>query len=195
MLRRQFRFAFCLLLATTVLSACSSTFLSKRNSSNYKEQLYIDARLYFAIKHPLNWKLQTIPVSLPEYNADTITWVAVDPLQKTASVGTFQIRSEAGDENKTLPDLLSSFLATMPELNSGLVENIEHPAGAALKLVGHDDDRGRLTIAIKGQQRDFIISLDYPSNRFDDLLPVFEEIVASFVEILRPATEQSQSPQ
>ena len=185
MLRRRI-LTIIILLATLVLCACSPSLFSKQSSSNFKEQLYIDARLNFAIKHPLDWQHLAVPVSLPEYRADTVTWAVKDPMQENASVGTFLIRSTLVDGQKTLPDLLSDFLSTMPELKSSQVENTEYPAGKALKLLGHDTDRGRLMIALKGQQRDFIISLDFSSDRFDKILPIFEEIVASFVEIVRP---------
>jgi hypothetical protein len=69
------------------------------------------------------------------------------------------------------------------------VTAVAYPAGQALKMLGHDADRGRLTIALKGQQRDFIIALNFPSDRFDELLPIFDEIVASFVEIANPHTK------
>jgi hypothetical protein len=178
------------LLATLALSACSPSMLSKQNSSNFKEQLYIDARLNFAIKHPLDWQLQAIPVSSPEYRTDTVAWAVKDLMHENSSVGTFLIRSTEADGQKTLPDLLSGFLATRPELKSSQIENVEYPAGKALKLLGHDTDSGRLTIALKGRQRDFIISLDFPTDRFDELLPIFEEMVASFVEIVHPADEK-----
>jgi hypothetical protein len=158
----------------------------KQSSSSFKEQYYVDARLNFAIKHPLDWQQQVIPVSSPEYRTDTVIWAIKDLQQKSTGIGRFLIRSAPNDEQKSLPDLLSDFLSTMPELKSKLVEKIEYPAGTALKMLGHDEDRGRLTIALKGRQHDFIISLNFPSNRFDDLLPIFEEIIASFVELDSP---------
>ena len=91
-----------------------------------------------------------------------------------------------GDKEADLVDLLSSFLSSQPELQTGRTEPMNHPAGSALKLLGHDTVRGRLTIALKGQQNDFIISLEYPSAKFDELLPIFQEIVDSFTEIIRP---------
>lgn len=97
------------------------------------------------------------------------------------------IRSLPADDNKNLPDLLSSYLAAEPELIVGKVEEITLPSGPALKLLGHDDSLGRLTIVLKGQNHDFIISLVSPSSRFDELLPIFQDVVSSFVEVVRPA--------
>ena len=174
-----------LLLTLLTLSACSLV-PNKQSFRSYKEQFYVNARLNFAIKHPLDWQQQVIPVASPEYRADTVAWVIKDLPDKTTGVGRFLVISTAAAAEKKLPELLDDFLATLPELNSKLVENIDYPAGAALKLLGHDDDRGHLTIALKGRQRDFIISLDFPSNRFDELLPIFEETVESFVEIDSP---------
>lgn len=163
--------------------------LSKQSFRSYKEQFYVSARLNFAIKHPLDWQQQLIPVASPDYRADTVVWVIKDLPQKTTGLGRFLVTSTAADAEKNLPDLLNDFLSTLPELKSKLVETIDYPAGAALKLLGHDEDRGHLTIALKGRQRDFIISLDFPSNRFDELLPIFEETVDSFVEIDSPNSD------
>ncbi|HEY5673541.1 MAG TPA: hypothetical protein VIR78_07545 [Malonomonas sp.] len=180
------------MLLVTLLPLCACSMISgKQSSSDFNEQLYVDARLNFAIKHPLDWRQQQVPVSQPEYRADTVTWVIKDLQQQSTVVGTFLIRSTVADKQKLLPDLLSEFLSTRPELKTGRVTEVTYPAGPALKMLGHDLDRGRLTIALKGQQRDFIISLNYPSDRFDDLLPIFEEIADSFVEILSPNGKQN----
>ena len=84
---------------------------------------------------------------------------------------------------KNAADLMADFLAGEPELKAGQAEPFSHPAGEALRLLGRDDQRGRLTIAIQGNRRDFIISLDYPVKHFEELLYIFEDIVASFEEI------------
>jgi hypothetical protein len=168
------------------LSGCQSSILKKVQMNEFSEQLYIDAKLNFAIKHPQNWKRVITPVSSPKYRADTVSWIVEDPLEENADGGHMLIRSLPRNKKTDLPDLLSSFLADRPELKSGQAERFQHPAGPALKFLGHDKNRGLLTIALLGLQRDFIISLDYPSTNFDDLLPVFQDIVASFTEILRP---------
>ncbi|MEE4254860.1 MAG: hypothetical protein V2I50_12535 [Desulfuromusa sp.] len=170
------------------LSGCQSSLLKKVQMNEFSEQLYIDAKLDFAIKHPQNWKRVITPVSSPKYRADTVSWIVDNPLEKNDDGGHMLIRSLPRNNETDLPDLLSHFLADMPELKSGQAEPFQHPAGSALKFLGHDEKRGLLTIALKGQQRDFIISLDYPSSRFDNLLPVFQDIVTSFTEILRPDT-------
>ena len=167
-------------------SGCQSTLFKKVQMNEFSEQLYIDAKLDFAIKHPQNWKRVITPVSSPKYRADTVSWRVDNPLKKNDDGGHMLIRSLPGNNKTDLPDLLSHFLADKPELKSGQAEPFQHPAGSALKFLGHDEKRGLLTIALKGQQRDFIISLDYPSSRFDNLLPVFQDIVASFTEIFCP---------
>ena len=176
------------------LSGCQSTLLKKVQMNEFSEQLYIDAKLDFAIKHPQNWKRVITPVSSPKYRADTVSWRVDNPLKKNDDSGHMLIRSLPRNNKTDLPDLMSHFLADRPELKSGQAEPFQHPAGSALKFLGHDDKRGLLTIALKGQRRDFIISLDYPNNRFNELLPVFQDIVASFSELIRPNSDLKSSP-
>ncbi|MCK5912881.1 MAG: hypothetical protein KAG12_03320, partial [Desulfuromusa sp.] len=180
------RFAvFGLILIFLFLSGCQSAFLNKIKPNEFSEQYYIDAKLNFAIKHPLNWKRIKIPVSSPEYQINTIRWQIENPHKKSSVIGNMLIQSLSHNKKSNLPDLLSHFLTGKPELTSGQAEQFKHPAGLALKLLGHDAERGRLTIALQGEQHDFIISLNYPNSRFDELLPVFQDIVASFTEIVR----------
>lgn len=176
------------------LSGCQSTLLKKVQMNEFSEQLYIDAKLDFAIKHPQNWKRVITPVSSPKYRADTVSWRVDNPLKKNDDSGHMLIRSLPRNNKTDLPDLMSHFLADRPELKSGQAEPFQHPAESALKFLGHDDKRGLLTIALKGQRRDFIISLDYPNNRFNELLPVFQDIVASFSELIRPNSDLKSSP-
>ncbi|MFK5926713.1 MAG: hypothetical protein QM483_08795 [Desulfuromusa sp.] len=168
------------------LLGCQSSLLKKVQMNEFSEQLYIDAKLNFAIKHPQNWQRAVIPVSSPEYRADTVIWIVENPGKENDNVGHMLIRSLSRSDTTDLPDLLSHYLADKPELKSGQAERFEHAAGSALKFLGHDENRGLLTIALLGQQHDFIISLDYPSSRFDELLPVFQDIVDSFTEVIRP---------
>lgn len=177
------------------LSGCQSALLNKVQMNEFSEELYIDAKLNFAIKHPVNWKRVKIPVSSPEFRADTVCWKIENPRKETDNVGKMVIQSLPRNGKMGLPDLLSNFLADKPELKSGQAENFEHAAGSALKFIGRDVDRGRLTIALKGQQHDFIISLDYPNSRFEELLPVFQDIVASFSEVIRPENYPQSPPQ
>ncbi len=173
------------LLLVIMVAGCQSTLLQKFKPNEFNEQFYIDAKLNFAIKHPLEWKRVIIAVSAPEYLDNTVLWKVENPLNKSSVVGTMLIQSSVGNSNIDLPDILSSFLAEQPELTAGQATQLQHPAGAALKLLGRDIDRGRLTIALQGKQHNFIISLDYPNDQFDKLLPVFQDIVASFTEIIR----------
>ena len=170
---------------TLLLFGCQSALLNEGKSSGFNEQYYIDAKLDFAIKHPLDWERIRIPVSSPKHQADTVCWQIKNPRKESDDIGNMLIQSLFHNEKTDLPDLLSNFLADKPELKSGQAEQFKHPAGSALKFLGYDDDRGRLTIALKGQQHDFIISLNYPASRFDELLPVFQDIVDSFTEIIR----------
>ena len=160
--------------------------LGKQPARNINEQFYIDARLDFAIKHPLDWKLKQIPVSSPDFRADTVRWQVNGLKQGNDAVGEMLIRSWPTESNTPLEDLLNSYLSGEAKLADIHKENFDHPSGPALKLTGHDDQQGRLLLALKGQKRDFIISIGYPSNRFEELLPVFQDIIDSFVEVVRP---------
>ena len=176
-----FVYSLIILLAT----GCQTALMKQLPKTDFEEQLYIDAELNFAIKHPLNWKRIKTPVSSPGYRADTVQWQIEDPQQQSSFAGSMLIRSlPSGDKN--LPEQLSQFLENRPELQSGQVNSFEHPAGQGLKLLGHDKNHGRLTIALQGQQHDFIIALSCLNNKFDQLLPVFQDIVDSFSEIVRP---------
>ncbi|WP_321390672.1 hypothetical protein [uncultured Desulfuromusa sp.] len=169
-----------------VLSGCQSSLIQNVQGNEFNEQLYIDAKLNFAIKHPQNWRRVIIPVSSPQYRADTVSWIAENPHRNNDNGGHMLIRILPRNKTTDLPDLLSNYLTNMPELKSGKAEHFEHSAGPALKFLGHDKNYGLLTIAILGKKQNFIISLDYPSSRFDELLPVFQDIVDSFTEIVRP---------
>lgn len=177
-----------------LLSGCQTSMIKKLPKVEFEEQLYINAELNFAIKHPLNWKRVKTPVSAPGYRADTVIWLAGNPVEEDPSSGQMIIRSLPSD-NKRLEDRLSEFLSDQPELRSGKVESLDHPAGPALKLLGHDLKKGRLTIVIQGQQHDFIISLIYPSYRFNELLPIFQDIVDSFTEVVRPGNSHQTATQ
>lgn len=188
--KRKYSLLILLLGCSLLLSGCLSSLLSKQSPQNFNEQLYIDARLGFAVKHPLDWQRLQIPVSSPQYRADTVRWRIKDPEQKNHDAGEMLIRSRPADPRVSLPDLLSSYLSSKPELKTSQVESFNHPSGPALKLLGHDDKLGRLAIALKGQKRDFIISLEFPSDHFEELLPIFQDIINTFVEVVKPATPQ-----
>ena len=173
-------------LAILLLSGCQSTILQKIKPIEFNEQLYVNAKLNFTIKHPLDWKRVTVPVSSPEYRDDTVIWRVENPHKKSNIVGTMLIRSSLKRNKTDLPDILSNFLAGQAELTSGQAKYFQHPAGAGIKLVGHDAKQGRLTIALQGEQHNFIISLDYPNDKFKQLFPVFQDIVASFTEVKQP---------
>lgn len=175
-----------------LLAGCQSVLMNNLSTTKIDEQLYINAELNFAIKHPLNWKHVKIPVSSPAYRADTILWQAGDPLEESSLSGQMVIR-RLPPEDCTLEDRLSTFLSDQPELTSGRVENFDHPVGPALKLLGQDAQTGRLTIALRGRQQDFLISLVYPEQKFAELLPIFEDIVKSFTEILRPENHHQKA--
>ncbi|SEA81703.1 hypothetical protein SAMN05660420_03283 [Desulfuromusa kysingii] len=177
------------------LSGCQSSLLDNVHMNEFREQLYIDAKLNFAIKHPQNWKRVIVPVSSPSYRADTVNWSADNPRKENDNGGHMLIRSLPRETASNLPDLLSNYLIDKPELKTGQAAPFDHPAGPALKFVGHDQNHGLLIIAVLGKQRNFIISLDYPSSRFAELLPIFKDIVASFTEIVRPEDSSEVAPE
>ena len=155
------------LLFSLLLFGCQSSFLNTLKPNEFNEQFYINAKLNFAIKHPLGWVMTATPVSSPKYRHDTIIWKVKNPNKKTNIVGTMLIKSNPTIIGTDLPDILSDFLSDQPELTSGQAIPFQHSAGKAIKLIGRDLKRGRLTIALQGKHQDFIISLDYPNNQFD----------------------------
>ena len=174
------------------LLGCQSSLLRKIQPNEFSEQLYIDAKLNFAIKHPLNWTREIIPVSSPKHRDDSVSWIVGALDNQNNDIGHMLIKRFPSNNKKELPDILSNFLADKSELKSGQTEEFDHPAGAALKFVGHNTNRGILMIALRGKQQNFIISLDYPSIRFAELLPIFQDIVSSFSEINKPTDTTSQ---
>lgn len=174
--------------ASLLLGGCVPSMLSKNLKKNVSEQLYVDARNDFSVRHPLDWQLLQIPVSSPEYRADTIRWQIIGPQQTTDS-GEMLIRSLPSAPDKQLSELLDSYLAAKPKLNTGPAEKLNFPAGPALQLKGLSGDREYLTIALKGQVHDFIIALDYPGDRSKELLSTVQIIIASFKEVTSPMTE------
>lgn len=99
MSRRRFLFLVGLLcFSSFLLTGCVSSMLGGRQSTaGSSEQLYIDARLDFAIKHPLDWQRLQIPVSSPQYRADTVRWQIKDLQSKNRGGGEMLIRSLAAD--------------------------------------------------------------------------------------------------
>ena len=192
---RRYFYLLTLGLLLVILTGCSSDFVNKFHFNQFDEQLYVDAKLNFAIKHPQNWKRIVWPVSSLEYRADTVTWQVENPRKKSQLIGKMVIQSRPANSEEDLIDLLNDFMADKAELKTGHTELFDHPAGPALKLLGHDIDRGRLIIALKGQQNDFIISLTYPNSHFEDLLPVFQDIVDSFTELIPPQQKKKQGAQ
>lgn len=174
-------------LTVALLTACSSSMFSKQVLSNRNEQFYIDARLNFAIKHPLDWELQQIPTSSPEYRADTVHWSITLP-QPDPGAAEMLILAHQGQESGELSALLDTFLAELPTLDSQPVEAFKHSAGSAIKLIGQNNNLTWLIVAVDGRQRDFIISFTCPVDNYQKLKPLFEDIVDSFVEISHPST-------
>jgi hypothetical protein len=167
------------------LAGCQSSLMKNLPANEIEEQLYINAELNFAIQHPLDWARKVIPVSSPMYSANTIYWQIGGPTEHSSSIGRMLLQSLPSGKD-SLPDRLSHFLSEKPELRSGQTTQLKHPAGEALKLLGQDAKNRHLTLVIQGQQHDFIISLSYPKENFEELLPIFQQVVDSFSEIIRP---------
>lgn len=167
------------------LAGCQSSLMKNLPTHEIEEQLYINAELNFAIQHPLNWNRKAIPVSSPLFVANTVHWQIGDLSEENTRLGRMLIqRFPSGKDS--LADRLSHFLSEKPELYSGQATPLKHPAGEALKLLGQDAKNSSLTLVIRGQQQDFIISMSYPKENFDELLPVFQQVIDSFSEIVRP---------
>lgn len=187
-LTRPLGWLLCSLLVLT-LAGCQSAIMEKLPANDFEEQLYINAELNFAIKHPLNWIREITPVSSPAFKGDTVHWRIGDPADQKTTPGNMRVQS-IPTPKFSLTDQLSRFLSDKPALQSGQTSPFDHSAGEALKYSQQETHTCHLIFVIKGKQRDFIISLDYPKESCDKLLPIFNEVVDSFSEILRPASER-----
>lgn len=166
--------------------------LSTKLKKSVSEQLYIDARHDFSIQHPLDWKLLQLPVSSPDYRSDTVRWQIPAAQKQDSDLGEMLIRSFPSTPDKELTELLNTFLEAIPETKAGQVDEITLPAGTALKYSSADENRSYLTIAIKGEVQNFIISYTYPSIWSKKLLPTFQQVVASFREVNGPADQTKE---
>lgn len=178
------RWLFCGLLFF-LLAGCQSSLMEKLPKNEIEEQLYINAELNFEIQHPLDWTRKTIPVSSPIYSANTVYWQINNPADQNSSAGRMLIQSLPSGKD-SLSARLSHFLSKKPEFHSGQATQFKHSAGEALKLLGKGARNSHLTLVIQGQQHDFIISLNYPKESFDELLPIFQQVIDSFSERIRP---------
>ena len=176
--------------APFLLSACFGS-LNSGQTTSFKEQLYIDARLNFSIKHPLDWQRQQIPVSSLDYRPDTIIWRIQDPEKQYPGFGQMLIRAMPTDPAKTLDSLMLDNMIDYAQFDPADKRPLTHPAGDALILQGHEKNLGWMFLAIKGQKQDFFISINFPASGFDQLLPVFQDIVDSFSEVLPPELGRS----
>jgi len=192
MVRSRGLIQFLLLCFFLLLQAgCLGSMNSDPPTRNFKEQLYLDARLNFSIQHPLDWQRLQKPVSAIDYRPDTIVWSIQDPEKKLPGSGNMLIRALPHDPTQQLPDRLDAFLEDLRILKSQPAEPFSHPAGKAQVLRTQNDDDGWLIIAIKGQQQDYIISINFTAENFNSLLPVFLDIVGSFLEVVPPEPRQN----
>jgi len=182
-----------LLLGTILffLNGCFGGMDTGQASPNFKEQQYIDARLNFSIKHPLAWQRIQVPVSSIDFRPDTIIWRIQDPENNYPESGEMLIRATPATSGRKLADVLNAYLDDLQLPGVRLIKPFAHPAGKSLISEGYDEDQGWMVLALQGQHQDFIISIDFPARNFSHLLPVFLDIVGSFVELGPPAPEQN----
>jgi len=175
-----------LLLCCLLTAGCSMSMqeLEQQLESSFSEQLYLDARLEFALSHPLDWQRLQTPVSSPGYRADRVRWQIMDS-QKSVC-GEMQVISLAADPNRLLLELLDSANPPQSEPLSGTIEHIDLPIGPALQRQAQFPEHNRLTTAVKGHGKDFIISFSYPANQAEQFRPVFAKILASFNDLSCP---------
>lgn len=178
-----FRHGILLLSCCLLMLGCSlsSLNLDQQIEPNLSEQLYLDARLEFALSHPLNWQRLHTPVSSPAYRADRVRWQIIDSQQQ--SCGEMLVTSLNADQDRSLKHLLFSDDPQRAGLPTDLPVPLELPAGPALQLQNQFPEHARLTAAIKGQGKDFIVDFIYPANRSDQLLPIFRRILDSIRDL------------
>ncbi len=170
-----------ILLLLVLLSGCSNlTTMKKQLLNDYNEQLYIDAQLGFSVKHPLEWQREPLAETAPGDHADSVRWLIGASAELSQKSSEMLIRSFPGGWHASPGELLRKWLSA-EEAIQGVA--LSHSVGPALQLLNKGPKTSRAIIAIEGEQRDFIIALTCPSSRLDDLLPVFNDTVKSFVEV------------
>ncbi len=180
-------------LFTTILClfmlGCQKPLPQQELTSKTDEQLYVDAKHEFAIKHPQNWQIIYIPVSSPKYRENRVVW---------------NISSEGNCPGElsvvTLPKHNTGAIAQWLETESGIlhitkepqVMAYRHPIGPAKAVIWQQGCEQYQSIAISGQHHDFVVTLKYPTAQWRLIDASFHDTVDSLQEILSPAPGKAQ---
>lgn len=183
---RQAQWMLCSLLVF-LLAGCQSGLMSNLPTTDFEEQLYINAEMNFAIKHPLAWQPVLVPVSSPAYQTNRFRWTITDPTRKDALSGEMQIQAFPPG-NGTVNDRLKAYLGGQEDEIDGQSSPLDHHLEPALEFIGRSAATGYLVAVLQGRDHLFLIAFSYPLDHFDDLSPVFRDVIGSFTEIIR--TEQ-----
>ena len=174
-----------LLLFSLLLAGCSAAELNQNLGPEYSEQLYIDARHEFAVKHPLDWQKVQFPVSDPDFLPDAVYWQIGDPKDSAQEQpqALLLIRCLPLDDNINLASRLNSNLTHQQDAALISREILTLPAGEALKQLEKTANRDVLSVIIRGSRQDFILTLNAPTMTSGRLMPIFMEILDSFIEL------------
>lgn len=168
------------------LAGCQPAFMKKLSTNETDEQLYINAELDFSVEYPLAWKRKIIPVSSPDYSANSHCWIIGGSTKERSDSGLMQIES-LPKKKSALAEHLKQFLSSQPQWQTEALTPINHSAGEALQVLAQDAATRYQIITIRGQRHDFIIVLSTPKDTFAQFLPVFEQVIDSFSEIQPPS--------
>lgn len=169
-------------LPAILLAGCQSMLMSKMQGPGYEEQLYVNAGQNFTIKHPLQWSSIQVPVSSPQYQPNRTAWTTTDPTAENDLSGTMQILTfPAGI--KPAHERLNDFLATLDEKTTEQQVPAANDKETDLQYVGKSAVNGYLIAILKGKHSDYLVAFDFPVEQFDNILPVFKDVIDSFSEI------------
>lgn len=165
-------------LTALLVSGCSS---SSKDSVWHKKQAYIDARLQFSISYPQSWGTSQAVPDLGSYSVDSVSWeIRNDELNDQDDL-VLTVVSLPRSGVITGPDVLDEVLTDIyPNLTFTDRKNVEIPAGSAIMLTGHTPQTTFRGWSISGNKRDYLLIAVSSPEKFNEYLPLFEEVTESF---------------
>jgi len=149
------------------------------SGESLKKTYYFDAELQFAIETPSQWRMSRGDGKEPE--SCTVRWQAAAPAGEGGPAAQATVFACPAARWPTGADgMRTELLTAHPGLTLGPREALAPPAGGAEILEGHDASRHYLVTLLPTEERGYIVILSAPIVSFEELRPLFEEILASF---------------
>jgi len=144
-----------------------------------KKTYYFDAELQFAIEIPSTWRLSRSDGQAPE--SCTVHWQDATPAGNGEPAAQATVFACPATRWPTGADAMRTELLTAhPGLTLGPREELDSSAGEAEILEGHDASRHYLVTLLPTEERGYIVILSAAVGSFEEIRPLFEEILASF---------------